>query len=629
MRFVNKVYIIAQCIICMYLLCYRPLSDESTEDTPKRIEDSFHFLSPEDEPVLSPDFQERAIRSVSAVVIHNSKPSSLSYSMLKCRDNCNGCCTYDFCNSKTSQVPKVSPEAHTASKQGITMMKKLIYPGMPKVFQDLWVLTELAITITQLVLAVISLALNQNVFNIVYVSITAFGLLLALMDSFLHFITLGSCASIIKHFRNKRRNKLNAIKKVPDNEQNGGGCSLFSTETRQQILEVLDFIRNWITDIVLYPLVILDLYDLITSQLYLLETSDHRVNFSLFIISAAFLLLSVYLTRIVMIVTAALNLRRVPSDSSGSHKKIVSMSLWFLLHAFAQIVIHALIFVSIGMNIYLENTEFQLVETNSTNSTPMIDFFSIPTHSSSLNSSFFLIYSTVTGLLVTQLGLASFFIVNYYQIRELSIAFWVDMISMLQSENFAGLVFDGGIKSAKKKTQEIAQNKKYKKVKENLVTIETVPLYVKLLYPFRVPVFVVLGILYGILLGTFLTFLSVTCSPMPDSSEFVCVSFFTNPSVYSIPYFFTFAIIILANIQVIFMVFVWALVVSVVIFSIVISPVLLVIFIILYIIAVCLLLLEDLCREKNILSKPGPGVNGNHSRKENMRRAVNMTLFVK
>ena len=207
------------------------------------------------------------------------------------------------------------------------------------------------------------------------------------------------------------------------------------------------------------------------------------------------------------------------------------------------------------------------------------------------------------------------------------------MISMLQSENFAGLVFDGGIKSAKKKTQEIAQNKKYKKVKENLVTIETVPLYIKLLYPFRVPVFVVLGILYGILLGTFLTFLSVTCSPMPDSSEFVCVSFFTNPSVYSIPYFFTFAIIILANIQVIFMVFVWALVVSVVIFSIVISPVLLVIFIILYIplgsIAVCLLLLEDLCREMNILSKPGPGVNGNHSRKENMRRAVNKTLFAK
>ncbi len=568
------------------------------EYTSEDVEDSFHFLSPEEEPVLSPDFQERAIRSVSAVVIHDSQPSSLSYSMLKCRDNFNGCCTYDFCNSRNSQALKVSPEAHAASKQGITMMKKLIYPGMPKVFQDLWVLSELAITITQLVLAVISLTLNQNVFNIVYVSITAFGIILALMDSFLHFITLGACASIIKHFRKKRKSKLNADKKLPENEQNGCGCSFFSTKTRQQILEVLDFIRNWITDIVLYPLVILDMYDLITSQLYLLQTSDHRVNFSLFIISVAFLLLSVYLTRFVMIITAALNLRRVPSDSSGSHKKIVSMSLWFLVHVFAQIIIHALIFVSIGMNIYLENTEFQLVGTNSTTSRPIFDYSSISIRSSILNSSFYLIYSAVTGLLVTQLGLVSFFIVNYYQIRELSIAFWVDMISMLQSENFAGLVFDGGIKSAKKKTREIAQNKKYKKVKENLVTIEAAPLYVKLFYPFRIPVFVVLGILYGILLGTFLAFLSVTCSPLPGSSELFCVSFFTNPSVYSIPYFFTCVVIILANIQVIFMVVVWLLVVSLVLFSIILAPVVLVIFIILYVllgsIGVCVLLLSDL-----------------------------------
>ncbi len=526
------------------------------------------------------------------------------------------------------------------------MMRKLIYPGMPKIIQDVWVLTELAVTITQLVLAAITLSANpSNVFNVVYFSITAIAFPLALFDSFLHFITLGSLASTVRYFTNKRQSKQNVDNNISDSSH---GCwSPFSKSTKQQILEVLDFVRNWITDIFLYPLVLLDLYDLIASQLYLLRTSDEQINFSLFIISSIFLILSVYLTRLVMIVTAALNLRRVPSNLSGSHEKIVKLSLWFLLHVFAQIIVHALIFVSLGMNIYLENTEFNFLLTglefqNSNASNFMtqlkfskvaaIDFSSVVGASDTLNSSFYLIYAGVVGLFITQLGLVSFFIVNYYHVRELSISFWVDMISLLQSENFAGLVFHKGVCSVKKRTQEIAHNIKYKKVREDLKNVKAVPFHVKLLYPFRIPVFVVLGVFYLTLLATFAAFLSITCIPVAGSSQFVCASFFTAaPSLYSVPYFFTLAIMLLANAQVIVMVSLWLLVLFIILALVAIAPILLVVFTVLYLplgcVALCVLLFDDLSREMNVFTAPGEKIT--HLRKDSVRKAVNKALFAK
>lgn len=596
---------------------------------------------------MSDDFRDRAIRSLK--VLQDSRKKS--YPKFVCSRQLEGCCTKDLCTSKNSKAPKLSPEAHVASKQGLTMMKKLIYPGMPKIFQDLWVLIELAVTITQLVLGAIALTLNpSSLFNIVYLSITAVAFPLALFDSFLHFVTLGSCASSIRYLANMRRSKRNSGKNITDDDNDSKKCwSPFSKKTKEKILEVLDFIRNWLTDVLLYPLVILDLYDLVLSELYKLSTSEQQINFSLFLISGIFLILSVYLTRLVMLTTAALNLRRVPSNLSGSHEKIVKMSLWFLLHVFAQIIIHALIFVCLGVNIYLENTEFEfavredttvVMNRTSANNTAFtqpqfeklsVDFSAAVRTSSILNSSFYLIYAEVAGLFVTQLGIFSFFSINYFHIRELSISLWVDMISLLQSENFAGLVFDTGINSAKKKTQEIAHNTKYRKVREDLKNVKAVPFYVKLLYPFRIPIFVILGILYLALLTTFVAFLSFTCIPIAGGSQFVCESFFTAPSLFSIPYFFTLAIIIIANIQVIVMVSLWLLLLLVVLALVASGPFLLVLFILLYVplgcVASCVILFEDLSREMNVFAKPGEKIR--NLRKQDVQRVIKKTLFNK
>ena len=570
----------------------------STKEDDDQDADSFHFLEPEEEPVLTPDFERRAVRSIAAAVYRDHSPSS-SYKTpsLKCKNKCEKCCTFDVCAIKKLHVhtPTLSPEAQAAGKEGLTMMKKLFYPGMPKILQDIWVLTELALTILQFVLVITSISVaSAEVFDILLLTLISVGLLLALVDSFIHFVQLGSCAATINYCRKKH--KKNIKKKETPNKNRPKICRI-SPKRKQQIAEVLDFIRSGITDIMLYPLVLFDLNDLITSKSYLVQSSDDRVNLSLFMIGIIFLILSVYLSRFIMIISAAINFRRVSAFSSSN---IYNMALWFLLYIFAQTLLHASILVSIGINIHLESNELSpfTAAANSLNivishpATPIPSSWTTQIPDQDLNgsvawqvlnntfqnvsspsfyfpntlnifpfissgfdhSSFYLVASGVAGLLVTQLGIVAFFFSNYYQIRELSVSFWVDMISLLQSESFTGLVFDGGITNAKKQAKEVVKNVNLTKVKDNLKTMQTTSTTSKFLYPIRVPIFIVVGVLYFSLLVVFLTFLSVVCVPVSSGNDPVCLSHFEVPSVYSIPYFVTFSLVIFANLQVIILV---------------------------------------------------------------------------
>lgn len=508
--------------------------------------------------------------------------------------------------SKNSKSPNLSPETHIASQQGLAMVKKLLYPGLPKIFVDLWVLVELAVTITQFVLIIIAFTLTVNqVFNIIYIVFACLGLTLALMDSFIHFVQLGSCASLVKYWRKK-------IKKANDGRESLKSKTHFwnitNPKKKQQLAEMIELIRSFTSEIIIYPLLIFDLFDILSSGSIFGLTADSRVDLSLFVIGVIFLILSVYVVRVIMIVTGGLNLLRVPLNVSQSHKKFIKLLFWFLVHVLVQILIHASLFVSIGMNIFLEHTEVPINSTtvaiNST--TVLVSSTDLVFSSGDIRASFFIIYSIVAGVFITPLGVAVFFLVNYYHIRELSVSFWVDMVSLLQSETFANLIFKGeGIKQVRKKSKDFMEKVKLKNVRKDIEKLKSAPMVVKVLYPFRVPVYMFLGLLYFTLLLTFLVFLSFVCRPGAES----CESSFFNPSIYSIPYFITFALIILGNAHVILLVSLWIVMALSIILFMVALPVALVIYLVLYIplgsICFCVTLFADLGKEMDVFPKAG------------------------
>ena len=119
---------------------------------------------------------------------------------------CSGCCQYQIGVSKNSRTPYLTPELNRASSQGFSMLRKLLFPAMPKFLTDILVFAELGVTITQFVLALISISIGSNrAYNITYIVVAGIALLLALIDAFFYFIELGSCARIVRYCYSKQK----------------------------------------------------------------------------------------------------------------------------------------------------------------------------------------------------------------------------------------------------------------------------------------------------------------------------------------------------------------------------------------------------------------------------------------
>ena len=64
--------------------------------------------------------------------------------------------------------------------------------------------------------------------------------------------------------------------------------------------------------------------------------------------------------------------------------------------------------------------------------------------------------------IISVTGLSAFFVVNYYWMKEFSIDFLVNMLSLLQGESFAETVFEGEEDAPKQKALEFVEKSQYK-----------------------------------------------------------------------------------------------------------------------------------------------------------------------
>jgi hypothetical protein len=399
---------------------------------------------------------------------------------------CSGCCQYQVGVSKNSRTPYLTPELNRASNQGFSMLRKLLFPAMPKFLTDILVFAELGITITQFVLALISISIGSNrAYNITFIVVAGIALLFALIDAFLYFIELGSCARMFRYCYSKQKRH---------HSSSNQKCHFLSPKIKNWLTQSFELVRTLLSELLIYPLVVLDLFDLIVGGTYLRSTPSERINFSLFIIGSTFLVLSVYFIRIFLVISAAINVRRTPLDPSKSKSSMVGLVTRFCVHVIFQVVVHMTVIAIVGVKIHQENP------------TPCEDI-----QSSCTTVSPFLIYIIIAGGILPLYGIGVFFIVNYYNLRELSIGFWINMLALLQSESFATAIFSNtGIKESKERAKRIIDKFRYKEVKNQLKKFQSAPSWIKILYPFRFPFLFAIAVFYEILLVSFVVCLAFT-----------------------------------------------------------------------------------------------------------------------
>ena len=350
----------------------------------------------------------------------SSETTTVETQQKSCRERLSCCCHDRYIEEKENEdtpSPQLTPEMQRASQEGWSMIKAIIFPALPAILQDLWVDLELVISIVAFILGLVDMfpIESSQAYNYSYFVLATISRILALIDGFIYFFQLGSCARCIRDCRGTSIEPQLLEEQGEKLQGNQKKCCRLSEKWKEELNTWFEFGRNLLSELLLYPLLMFDLFDFIVGQGYSLEGSRGRTDLSLFVIGGFYLILSVYIMRILIVAGSIVSLTRIPNTRDATDNNSDTFILVrFCAHILGQIGVHLMIILVIAIKINNENVQNPALTMNGTN---------ITTDDSGMKASPFLITAIILGWILPLAGVFTFFVVNYYWMKEFSIGF--------------------------------------------------------------------------------------------------------------------------------------------------------------------------------------------------------------
>lgn len=407
---------------------------------------------------------------------------------------------------------------------------------------------ELLITFFEFVFACVTFSVG--VANIFVVVLTLITLSLASIDSFFHFVEGGSCVACFRWGRRKLKKRRAAKQSGEDSEKAGGDekdspCKFLPERARKWFQTGSEVIRAGLTELLLYPLAVLDLLELIESETYRGRDSNDDINFSLFNIGLFYLIMTVYFIRIFMSLSTVVSISRLPKTTDTKYPNLLKK---FSLHLMGQILVHMSILAMVATKIDSEHCVS--LEGSGSNET-----------SPSTNISPFLYVTIFTGDVIPFFGVAMFFVVNYPGLKEFSMGFCIDLMSTIVQEDFGDTAFKGkGIKHAKRKVQKVDEKVNLALARQQYGTYTNFfSLKKKLAYRLTNPLVVCLSLAYFALIIIFLVCHALGWNDACDSGSGVSLVTFNDSNGTFLTFILGIVALTFANYHVISISLIWLL----------------------------------------------------------------------
>ena len=284
----------------------------------------------------------------------------------------------------------------------------------------------------------------------------------------------------------------------------------------QKTINLLDFVRLIIPELLLFPIVVCDLYLLVVYHSYTGQSTIHFISFLKLLVSCVTLIIHSPVVHLAVIATTAyqLHTQRTPpvdlleqdhpsNDASqqtafDSTFRQAGLRYWkvFIVHAILQTVNHAILIVALGFKL-----QDYLAWTEALNYDPNTYFKEKATIKVEL--ALFMIGAYFLPIF----GFWLFFAITYSWLHEFLIGLTVDYINMLQlpgaSEHFFPLDVDNGNEKISK-ILEYVDSDNLKRAYNEFNTTNT--FIDKGLYPFRNCMLALLCVMYSILQVIYLSF---------------------------------------------------------------------------------------------------------------------------
>ena len=361
-----------------------------------------------------------------------------------------------------------------------------------------------------------------------------------------------SCRECVEHCKNpsKANENENDEKKKQDVEmadETGKCCCCNCCKT------YFDLFRVVLTELILVPLLICDIFEVVTGAPELAENASNIIGIILFAIGCISVVLYVYLVRLgilIGIVKYVQSGRSPTTDDAEALKKVdydpsfkkygLIFQLFFLVHVAGQMMGQILMFIAIGGKVRYDNR----------------NLYDSSDHDTRIYASPELWYMCVAATVLPVCGLLSFFIVTNFWVQEFPISLCLDMIKVLQMPGADEIFkFKSVVKENAKEMSRVISD--FVRVKTEYNGLRNTRFLDKLVHPFRSPGLVILCLLYG---GGQLGF--VVCAATTTSETGIVMGQFLNGGGWMVYYIFAVVVGALANLYVFAVAAVWVMVIA-------------------------------------------------------------------
>ena len=257
--------------------------------------------------------------------------------------------------SAVKKIKEMSPILRRGRSKGWVIHTEMIFPLVKASCRNVWVFAELMAVVVSFILSMVTFSLGKNrIFNILHLALTIVGSILAIFDGVI--LLKGCCCfTVCKH--KKEENSAELAEDMGSNEtaRNNKCCK----ECLDYGKNVFDLIRMIISELLFYPILICNIFEMITGETYFFfNNAVDGVSFVLFALSLASQLFFVYVVRIGIIIAASYHSQkeRVPDKNNRDNCKEFDPSnsasarcfqCYFVFHICAQMVAQILMFIAI------------------------------------------------------------------------------------------------------------------------------------------------------------------------------------------------------------------------------------------------------------------------------------------
>ena len=447
------------------------------------------------------------------------------------------CVTHDCKKCSNVQVQKkVTPALDKAISRGMGALKRIAFPLFPSVLRDIWVSTEFLLVWVSFILSLIQLTVTGNnaVFNILHLSLASIALVLANIDTVVQLSECWSCKQwhrVCKGHENKIGLAMCSHDQMESSYICCNICCNRSTRGGKAVLnarDAFDIVRVFLSEFILYPLTICGIFELILCKGWDRKNSTDEISLAVFVTSSISFVLFVYILRIAFVFILVvctqrtrqklidkklLNNKPLPYFSSTTlasqdrvYEEVVDraagkwFSEYFLIHMLLQMIIQILIIIAISGKFQYENRNYERDQT--------------------IHISSYLWFMLVLGYILPLCGQVSFFVVNFYWVREFFIKFYIQILSILSCPDATVLFFpkeaqpENNDNGEKEKSEELQC--KWRQVMQHVNSIDPINsralvlknfkemdnqsfFKYKLGFPFRSPMLIIMSIIYSAL----------------------------------------------------------------------------------------------------------------------------------